>query len=141
MSSASASADIVIVGGAAIGSSVAYHLASDPGFKGKVIVVEKDPTYRLSASALSAASIRQQFSSAVNIRVSLFGIAFLRNIGEHLSVDGEAPSIDLHEGGYLYVAGDEGRKVLEQNQKRFSSRKAPMLRFMLRKCCAANSAG
>lgn len=116
MSSAPASADIVIVGGAAIGSSVAYHLASDPGFKGKVIVVEKDPTYRLSASALSAASIRQQFSSAVNIRVSLFGIEFLRNIGQHLSVDGEAPSIDLHEGGYLYVAGDEGRKVLEQNQ-------------------------
>lgn len=116
MSSASASADIVIVGGAAIGSSVAYHLASDPSFKGKVIVVEKDPTYRLSASALSAASIRQQFSSAVNIRVSLFGIEFLRNIGQHLAVDGEAPSIDLHEGGYLYVAGDGGRKVLEQNQ-------------------------
>jgi FAD-dependent oxidoreductase domain-containing protein 1 len=117
MSSASASADIVIVGGAAIGSSVAYHLASDPGFTGKVVVVEKDPTYRLSASALSAASIRQQFSSAVNIRVSLFGIAFLRTIGQHLSVDGEAPSIDLHEGGYLYVADDEGHKILEQNQK------------------------
>ncbi|WID95411.1 FAD-binding oxidoreductase [Bosea vestrisii] len=116
MSSVSGSADIVIVGGAAIGSSVAYHLASDPGFKGKVIVVEKDPTYRLSASALSAASIRQQFSSAVNIRVSLFGIDFLRNIGRHLSVDGEAPSIDLHEGGYLYVASDEGHKILEQNQ-------------------------
>ncbi|MCV9937616.1 FAD-binding oxidoreductase [Boseaceae bacterium BT-24-1] len=116
MSSATGSADIVIVGGAAIGSSIAYHLASDPGFKGKVIVVEKDPTYRLSASALSAASIRQQFSSAVNIRVSLFGIDFLRNIGQHLAVDGEVPSIDLHEGGYLYVASDEGRKVLEQNQ-------------------------
>jgi FAD-dependent oxidoreductase domain-containing protein 1 len=116
MSSAPASADIVIVGGAAIGSSVAYHLASDPGFKGKVVVVEKDPTYRLSASALSAASIRQQFSSPVNIRISLFGIGFLRNIGRHLSVDGEAPSIDLHEGGYLYVASDEGRGVLEQNQ-------------------------
>jgi len=116
MSSASGSADIVIVGGAAIGSSVAYHLASDPGFTGRVIVLEKDPTYRLSASALSAASIRQQFSSAVNIRVSLHGIAFLREIGRHLSVDGEAPAIDLHEGGYLYVASEEGSDVLRRNQ-------------------------
>ena len=52
----SESADVVICGGAAIGSSVAYHLAADPGFTGKVVVIEKDPTYRFSASALSAAS-------------------------------------------------------------------------------------
>ena len=49
----SESADVVICGGAAIGSSVAYHLAADPGFTGKVVVIEKDPTYRFSASALS----------------------------------------------------------------------------------------
>ena len=59
-SSASPSADVVIVGGAVMGSSTAYHLLADSGFKGRVIVVEKDPTYQLSASALSAASIRQQ---------------------------------------------------------------------------------
>jgi FAD-dependent oxidoreductase domain-containing protein 1 len=117
MPSFSESADVVICGGAAIGSSVAYHLAADPGFKGKVIVVEKDPTYRYSASALSAASIRQQFSSSVNIRISLHGIAFLRNIGAHLAVEGEVPSIDLHEGGYLYVASGEGASVLAANQK------------------------
>jgi FAD-dependent oxidoreductase domain-containing protein 1 len=113
----SESADVVICGGAATGSSVAYHLASDPGFKGRVIVIEKDPTYRLSASALSAASIRQQFSSAVNIRISLHGIAFLRDIGRHLEVDGEAPAIDLHEGGYLYVAGDDGAANLAAAQR------------------------
>ena len=49
-------ADVVIVGGAAVGSSVAYHLANDPAFTGRVLVIEKDPTYRRSASALSAAS-------------------------------------------------------------------------------------
>jgi glycine/D-amino acid oxidase-like deaminating enzyme len=117
MSSANDSADIVVIGGAAIGSSVAYHLAADPGFTGKVVVVEKDPSYRLSASALSAASIRQQFSSAVNIRISLFGIDFLRNIAQHLAVEGEVPSIDLHEGGYLYVATGEGARILEENQR------------------------
>lgn len=113
----SESADVVVCGGAAIGSSVAYHLAADPGFKGKVVVIEKDPTYRYAASALSAASIRQQYSSAVNIRISLYGIGFLRNIGTHLAVDDEAPTIDLHEGGYLYLGGEAGAPVLAANQR------------------------
>ena len=107
--------DVVIVGGAAIGSSTAFHLASDPDFGGRVTVIEKDPTYRLSASALSAASIRQQFSSAVNIRISLQGISFLRGIGEALAVEGSRPSVDLHEGGYLYLASEAGRATLEAN--------------------------
>ncbi|MDJ1159524.1 FAD-binding oxidoreductase [Chelatococcus sp. SYSU_G07232] len=109
-------ADIVIVGGAAMGSSVAYHLLSDPAFTGRVVVVEKDATYARSASALSAASIRQQYSSAINIRISLFGIAFLRSIGERLAVGGDQPRIDLNEGGYLYLAASqEGAKTLTRN--------------------------
>jgi FAD-dependent oxidoreductase domain-containing protein 1 len=107
--------DVVIVGGAAMGSSLAYHLMAEPGFGGRVLVVEKDPTYRRSASALSAASIRQQFSSPVNIRISLFGIAFLREIGERLAVDGERSDIALREGGYLYLASEAGAPVLEEN--------------------------
>src|SRR5687768_13611652 len=85
--------DVVIAGGAVMGSSVAYHLLAEPTFRGRVLVVERDPTYRRSASALSAASIRQQFSTSVNIRISLYGIAFLRGAGEHLAVDGERPEI------------------------------------------------
>ncbi len=68
-------ADVLIAGGAVIGSSVAAHIAADPAFSGRVVVVEKDPTYQFCASALSAASIRQQFSSPVNIAISLYGIA------------------------------------------------------------------
>lgn len=109
-------ADIVIVGGAAIGSSIAYHIAQDPAFSGRVVVIEKDPTYQFSASALSAASIRQQYSSAINIRMSLYGIHFMREIGEHLAVNGEKPAIDLHEGGYLYLAtSTQGADVLREN--------------------------
>ncbi|HST94162.1 MAG TPA: FAD-binding oxidoreductase [Microvirga sp.] len=115
-SNATSHADVVIVGGAVMGSSTAYHLLSDPGFEGRVVVIEKDPTYQLSASALSAASIRQQYSSAVNIRISLYGIAFLRRIGEHLEVDGERPQIDLKEGGYLYCATGAGAPILVENQ-------------------------
>ena len=109
-------ADVLIVGGAAMGSSVAYHLVSDPAFRGRVVVVEKDPTYQRSASALSAASIRQQFSSAVNIRISLHGIAFLRAIREHLGVEDEVPEIGLREGGYLYCATTAGAGILAENR-------------------------
>lgn len=108
--------DVVIAGGAAMGSSVAYHLMADPAFTGRVLVVEKDPTYGRSASALSAASIRQQFSTAVNIRISLHGIRFLREIGETLAVDGERPEIGLKEGGYLYLASEAGAPILARNQ-------------------------
>ncbi|HEX8167718.1 MAG TPA: FAD-binding oxidoreductase [Beijerinckiaceae bacterium] len=108
--------DVVIAGGAAMGSSVAYHLLADPAFRGHVLVIEKDPTYRRSASALSAASIRQQFSTAVNIRISLHGIRFLREIGETLAVDGDRPDVSLREGGYLYLATEAGAPVLAENQ-------------------------
>src|SRR5215203_6620692 len=107
--------DVVIAGGAAMGSSVAYHLLEEPGFSGRVLVLDRDPSYRRSASALSAASIRQQFSTAVNIRISLHGIAFLREIGDHLAVDGDKPEIGLREGGYLYCATEAGARILAEN--------------------------
>ncbi|HEY1943361.1 MAG TPA: FAD-dependent oxidoreductase, partial [Roseiarcus sp.] len=81
--------DVVIAGGAAMGSSTAYNLASQPGFSGRVLVVEKDSTYAKAASALSLSSVRQQFSSPVNIRVGLYGVEFLRRAAELLAVDGE----------------------------------------------------
>jgi len=109
--------DVVVIGGAAMGSSVAYHLAADPSFAGSILVLEQDPTYQRSASALSAASIRQQFSTAINIRISLYGIAFLRAIGETLAVDGERPDIGLREGGYLFLASEAGRSILAENHR------------------------
>ncbi len=108
--------DIVIVGGAVMGSSIAYHLALALGSGASVLVVEKDLTYARSASALSAGSIRQQFSSPVNIAISLHGIRFLREIGEHLRVEEDVPQIGLREGGYLYLARDAGGVILAENQ-------------------------
>jgi glycine/D-amino acid oxidase-like deaminating enzyme len=107
--------DVVIAGGAAMGSSTAYHLASQPGFSGRVLVVEKDSTYAKAASALSLSSVRQQFSSPVNIRVGLYGVEFLRRAAELLAVDGEAPDLPLRENGYLYLATDAGAPILREN--------------------------
>jgi glycine/D-amino acid oxidase-like deaminating enzyme len=108
------SSQVVIVGGGVIGSSIAYFLrASDPTVS--VTVIERDPSYARSSSALSAASIRQQFSTPLSIQMSLYGIEFLRNIGELLEVDGNRPSIDLHEGGYLFLATPAGDATLREN--------------------------
>ncbi|MFN5775320.1 MAG: NAD(P)/FAD-dependent oxidoreductase [Burkholderiaceae bacterium] len=107
--------DVLIVGGAAVGSATAYFLASQPSFKGSILVVEQDPTYARSATALSAASIRHQFSTPENIRLSQFGSSFLKSVGEHLSVDGEAPAIGFKERGYLFLATVQGLGILQSN--------------------------
>jgi len=107
--------DVLIVGGAAVGSAAAYFLASQPSFKGKVLVVEQDPTYEKSATALSAASIRHQFSTPENIRLSQFGSHFLKTIDAHLSVDGEVPAIGFKERGYLFLATRQGLDILQAN--------------------------
>jgi FAD-dependent oxidoreductase domain-containing protein 1 len=107
--------DVVIAGGAVMGSSIAYHLAAHQGFSGRILVIDKDMTYRQAASSLSLSSIRQQFSCPVNIRVGLYGVSFLREARETLAVDGEAPDLPLTENGYLYLASEAGAPILSAN--------------------------
>ena len=109
-------ADVVIVGGAIVGSSVATFLALRPDWHGRIVVVERDPTFRTSSTTLSAASIRQQFSMPLNIEISRFGVQVIRNPGRWLAVDGEpAPDVDFVEGGYLFLASEAGLPILESN--------------------------
>ena len=104
--------DVVIVGGAAIGSAVAYFLLHDLGFTGTVAVIERDPTYARAATTLSAASIRQQFSTPENIRMSRFGIAFFDGLKLRFGRDA---SVGFRAGGYLLLADAAGRDVLAAN--------------------------
>lgn len=107
--------EVVIIGGGAMGSAIACFTLADPAFNGQVTVIERDPTYSRASSALSASSIRQQFSTPVNIRIGQYGIEFMRNIGEHLEVDGERPDIGLREPGYLFLASSAGQAALREN--------------------------
>ena len=81
-------------------------------------MIERDPSYARASSALSASSIRQQFGTPVNIAIGLAGIAFLREAGERLAVDGERPQLGLVEPGYLYLAATaEGAATLRANHR------------------------
>ena len=111
----SQSCDVVIAGGGVIGSAIAYFLGANEDFGGRILVVEPDPGYADCSTTRSGGSIRQQFSTPENIEMSVFGIEFLRAAGEHLTAEGEAPDIGLNEGGYLFLASEAGRPVLEAN--------------------------
>jgi len=90
-----------------MGSACAYHLHTNPAFRGRVTVVEPDPTYTHAASARSASSVRQQFSTPINIALSAFGLSFLQQVPP-------SSSVGLVVSSYLYLATAAGRGMLEQ---------------------------
>lgn len=109
--------DVVIVGGAVIGSSVAYFLMSNPDFKGRVLVVERDPSFATASTSLSAASIRTQFSNPINVKISQFGLEVIRNFGDLMQVPGQPrPDLNFHEAGYLFLAATpDQEQILREN--------------------------
>jgi glycine/D-amino acid oxidase-like deaminating enzyme len=102
-------ADVVVIGGAVMGASVAFWLTKmRPGLD--VLVVEKDTSFARSSTALSVASIRQQFTTAVNVEISRFGIGFIRDFAALSGLD-----LGLKENGYLFLAStDEGAGTLAE---------------------------
>ena len=94
--------DVILVGGAMMGSSTAWWLTRNPDFKGRVLVVERDPTYEWASTSHTNSCIRQQFSSEINIRISQFGAEFVNNFRQYMGED--APDIPIRSFGYLYLA-------------------------------------
>lgn len=107
--------DVVVIGGGVIGAATACFLARDHGLR--VRVLERDLRHAQASSALSASSIRQQFSTPINIALSQASLAFLRRAERELEVDGLGPPIGLVERGYLYLASAEGAVSLQANHR------------------------
>lgn len=103
--------DIVIIGGAIVGSSIAYYLREE-GFSGSIALVERDPQFSTSATTLSCASIRQQFSIPENIRLSQFTLALFRRLAQEFGAEAD---IGFRENGYLILAGENGLPILRAN--------------------------
>jgi glycine/D-amino acid oxidase-like deaminating enzyme len=97
-----------------MGAATAWNLVRTHGRA--VTVLERDASYAQASSALSACAIRQQFSTAVNIRVSQASLAFYRNIGVTLATPDDVPDIGLVEPGYLNLAATSDGAALLREQ-------------------------
>ncbi|CRK94290.1 CLUMA_CG007805, isoform A, partial [Clunio marinus] len=108
------SCDVVVIGGGAVGSSTAFWLKKRAKQDLKVIVVEKDPTYKEASTPRSLGGIRQQFSLVENIQLSLFGFDFIDDIKNYMNDDVD---VQFTPFGYLMLAADEYAEALHKNSK------------------------
>lgn len=110
--------DVVIVGGAIMGSSTAWWLTENPDFTGSVLVVERDPSYEMCSTAHTNSCMRQQFSTELNVRISQFAADFVKNIRARMGNDDRIPELSIRSFGYLYLADTEAfAEVLRRNRE------------------------
>ncbi|KMW58646.1 hypothetical protein AIOL_003624 [Candidatus Rhodobacter oscarellae] len=113
-----ASYDVIIIGGAIMGSSTAWFLTDNRDFDGSVLVVERDPSFEACSTAHTNSCVRQQFSEELNVRISQFTADFVKNLRAHMGGDERVPELGIQSYGYMYLADNEGfADVLRANQK------------------------
>src|SRR2546425_5923345 len=97
-------AEVVIIGGGVVGLSIAYHLARRD-VKG-IVVLEKENMVGTGSTGRCAGGVRHQFSTEINIQLSLLSISKLQQFSEELG-----QSLDFHQDGYLFLL--QNRQDLE----------------------------
>jgi len=107
-------ADIIIIGGGIVGSSIACFLAQS-GQVGSIVVIERDATYSQAATPRSNGGIRRLFSLPQNIQMASFGLEFYRSFAQQMAVDGEVADISFKRQGYLFLSDDGGAAQMEMN--------------------------
>ena len=126
-------ADLLIAGGGVMGWATAFFVTRLAPHM-RIVVVEPDPGHARSGTALSAASIRQQFTHEVNVRISRFGIEFIRSFGNWV---GEDVDLGLVENGYLFLAAsnDAAAHLMSaaQMQRRLGAKTIVLSREALRR--------
>ena len=93
-------ADVVLIGGGIVGASIAYHLVA-AGCK-NVLVIERESTLGKGSTGKSMGGVRAQFSTPVNIQMSLYSIPFYASFEERISYP-----CDYRPQGYLFCATNE----------------------------------
>jgi sarcosine oxidase len=102
----SGASTILIIGGGIMGAATAMHLSA-AGTDARILVVERDPSYRNGATTRSAGGVRQQFSTPECIAMSQATIALLKAEA--------APDVAFREQGYLLLASEAGAATLAAN--------------------------
>ncbi len=93
-------ADIVIIGGGVMGASTLYHLAAR-GQK-NVVLLEKEEFFGQGATGRCAGGVRYQFSTEINVKLSLESLPMLERFKEEIGQD-----VDYRQCGYLIVCTNE----------------------------------
>ena len=96
--------DVILIGGAMYGSSIAWWLSRDPGFDGSILLVERDLSFEFPSTSHTNSCIRQQFSNTTNIQISQFGAEFINNFQSYFDHDPRVPDIPIQSFGYMYLA-------------------------------------
>ena len=92
-------ADVVVVGGGAVGVSAAYHLAAAGA--GSVVLLEREASLGTGSTGRCAGGFRHQFSSPVNVRLSLASIPLITGFSATHGLP-----LDVVQDGYLFVVRD-----------------------------------
>jgi sarcosine oxidase subunit beta len=108
------SADVIVIGGGIVGSSIAYHL-TEAGCR-DVLVVERETHQGKGSTGKSMGGVRAQFATPINIRMSLYSIPFFATFDEVMGhPSGYRPQ------GYLFVATTPSHMdYLRENYRRQS---------------------
>ena len=105
-------ADVVLIGGGIVGSSIAYHLVA-AGCK-NVLVIERETAQGKGSTGKSMGGVRAQFSTPVNIQMSLYSIPFYASFEERIGYP-----CDYRPQGYLFCAtNDTHLAYLRANYKK-----------------------
>ena len=105
-------ADVVIIGGGIVGSSIAYHL-TEAGCR-NVLVLEREAHQGQGSTGKSMGGVRAQFATDVNIQMSLYSIDFFAAFDETIG-----HPADYRPHGYLFVATSERHlSYLKANRER-----------------------
>src|SRR6202162_2927686 len=95
-------ADVVLIGGGIVGSSIAYHLVA-AGCK-NVLAIERENALGDGSTGKSMGGVRAQLSTPVNIQMSLYSIPFYASFEERLGYP-----CDYRPQGYLFCATNENQ--------------------------------
>lgn len=107
-------ADVLVIGGGAVGAAVAYSLrTADPSVA--VTVVERDPTYELASTPRAAGGVRRLFSLPENIELSRYSIDFFADFPTLMAVNGAPSEVGFHRNGYLFIVPPDGVGMLRAN--------------------------
>ena len=107
--------DVIFIGGSLMASATAYTMLNEnPNLK--VLLIEKDSTYKYAATPLALGGIRQQFSERTNIRMAKSSVETFENFGEIMETKAFGkPEIDLRQGGYLFLVDESKWPIALEN--------------------------